>query len=744
MKVDYYLPTLGFSLNPVNRREIFLEINHDQQSVINQPAPHVGINNLRLSREDVKRIMRHLNQPPGITEGLPLQIRINEKGLSDVIEMYIDFMDGFSKSRDHQEMTIKMLQSMDWLDDKVDAFTFESMYNETGVQPFVVDGITYTSYQDFLDRRCIFVPYVISTIPNWHDAFLGIFGMIYVGNELYKGVKQLIQWLTPIPGIGIVISVGQFALEVIYVTLLIITLIAMVEQLIACLIQPIKYHGAMLMRDLLKITAVKLGLDAKSSIWDTYPFNQVAFIPEKWNPLEGSGSTFSLLGIDVGGFKSQGYDSPGYAPGTPHNSQTAGVQKGYFNGTGGDFLRLIKSVCNGKLIIPHATNDLLLERRDFYPASTLYQLPDLRQDWHSYNTDELTANILIKFQVDLNDRNCVDHVGPTGPFFPGTIFQATHQQIQTTNKALVMLKGLREININAARGVAKDSLTFVEQAVLDLQRFWDFIETAVVNVGIGLLNTLILAANVIITALNVLIAIWNLILTILEFVTDIINVIIDAINSIPGIDIDNITVFDGGAGRLDYIDYIDFVSFQSLPERSYSDRLDALLLENDMISTPKLVMVNTSRSEYTTGRIAYVHSDNAATVNAANLWSKFYFIDAFVDPGFDPSVDSATNGGRCNRQTLITPSNNRQNEKNRTVLSLSQWFNLVYNPKFLDNFNEPVISDSIRWYLEQNEAAEFLYRKSGWLRDPQHPNITNRSQEIDINLTIKTSVPNGQ
>lgn len=741
MKIEYLLK--GVPVNPVNKREIFLEINHDQQSVINQPAPHVGINNLYFAREDVRKIMAMLNQAPGITEGIPFDIRISERGVTDVIQMYIDCMEGFTKSRDGMHATVKMLQSLDWLDDKVDAFTHESMYNETGVGSFVVDGITYTSYQDFFDRRCIFVPYVISTIPNWHDAFLGIFGMIYVGNELYKGIKQLIQWLTPIPGIGIVISVGQFALEVIYVTLLIITLIAMVEQLIACLIQPIKYHGAMLMSDLLKVTAAKLGLTSKSSIWDSAPFNEVAFIPEKWNPLEGTGSRFSLLGIDVGGFKSQGYTSPGYAPSTPHTSQTDGIQKGYYNGTGGDLLRFIKSCCNGKLIIPHATNDLLLERRDFYPASTLYQLPDLRQDWHTYNTDELTANILIKFLIDLNDRNCVDHVGPNGPFFPGTIFQATHQQVQTTNKALVMLKGMRDININAARGVAKDSLTFVEQAVLDLQRFWDFIETAVVNVGIGLLNTLILAANVIITALNVLIAVWNLILTILEFVTDIINVIIDAINSIPGIDIDNITVFDGGAGRLDYVDYIDFVSFQSLPDRSYSDRLGALLLENDLLNTPKLVMVDTSRSEFANGRIAYIHNDNASVVNAATLWNRFYFIDAFVNPGIGTS-ESATNNGYCNRQTLITPSNNKNSEKNRTSLSVADWQNLVFNPKFLDNFSEEVISDSIRWHLEQNGAAEFLYRKPGWLRDPQNPNVTKRTQEININLTIKTSIPNGQ
>ena len=44
MIVKYKL--LGQYVNPVNKSEITLEVNHDQESVVNQPKPHVGINNL--------------------------------------------------------------------------------------------------------------------------------------------------------------------------------------------------------------------------------------------------------------------------------------------------------------------------------------------------------------------------------------------------------------------------------------------------------------------------------------------------------------------------------------------------------------------------------------------------------------------------------------------------------------------------------------------------------------------------
>lgn len=729
MRIDYFLN--GSPVNPVKREEIYLEINHDQESVINQPRPHVGINNLRFAREDVAAIMTLLSQPPGITEGISFDIRITERNVAEVINMYIDLMEDFQKSNEGIQVKVKMLQSLDWLDDKADAFTFESLYNEQGVHPFVIDGVTYPSYQRFLDAKCIYIPYVISTVPNWHDAFLAILGITYIGTQLYQVSKSIAQWAVPLEGFGIVFGIAQLVAEIAFATLLIITLISLITQLINCLVQPIKYHGGMLLSDMLKLTAVKLGLTAESSIWDVYPYNQIAYLPEKYSPVELSTSLLSIMGFSVDGFGDKGYTSPATAPSSSHDSQTQNIQHGYYNGTGGDFLRLIKSICNGKIIIPDQTNSLVLERRDYYPSGTPYQLPDLRQDWNGYNTDELTANIIIKFLSDLNERNCIDHISPGGvPFFPGTILQATHQQATTLNPLMVCLKGLREITIPAARGVAKDKLTFVEKAVSDLELVWNGI-IVLADIGIFAINILIAAANVVISVVNVFIAIWNTIIDVLHAITDVINVIIDAINTVPGIDVDNIEIFDNGAGKLHYLGFIDPVSFVSLSHYDFSNRLNALLLENDIVSTPKLILVNTARSEFIASRIAYVHADNARIVHAGNLWDKFYSIDAFTGPD-------------DNRQTKISPALNNPGEKNRCSLSLSDFKNLVSNPKFFDNYGEEVISDSIQWHIEQNGAADFNFRKKGWLADPQNPNASLRSQEIYNNLVLKISLPNGQ
>jgi len=504
----------------------------------------------------------------------------------------------------------------------------------------------------FFDRKVIFIPCVISIIPDAQGAFLAIASIISIGIQWFRTLVNIVQQtaysvgvLTTIPG------VIALAAEVAFFILLTIALIALINQMINCLIQPVKYHGAMLLTDMMKVVCHKIGLDFQSSIWNTPPYNEIAFLPEKYNPPEELPNNFSIFGINFAGFQATGFVNPGYATASAHDSSTIGIQKGYLNGTGGDLLRLVKKFCNGKIIIPDQTNDLVLERRDYYPSGTPYQLPDIRQDWNGYNTDELSANILIRFADDLNDKNCIDK-------YTGTILQATHSQIITTNKELVTLKGLREIQINAARGINKTGLNFIEKLV-----------NSISSIASALFGT-------------------------------------------------------------------------PLP----NDRINCLLLENDMVTTPKLLWVDTTRSEFTSGggysgqqRIAYLKGANQTVINAKWLWEHFYFIDAFVP---DPAVPATP---QHNRFTKISPALNKDSEKNPFILSLADFKNLVSNPKLKDNFAEEIIANTIQWRIgDESGRAEIEFRKAGWLKNPQSNNGAIRTQEININLQIKTSLPNGQ
>ncbi len=746
---------LGQPFNPVNRSEIVLECNHDQESVIDNPKPHVGVKNLYLVREDIEKIMTYLENPPGITEGAPFQIDITEKGVTETLEMYFNLMDGFKRSDDGIEATVTMRDSLDDLNNRVDGFTLESMYNETGVVPFTVDGIPYISYQQYFDKRVIFIPYVLSTVPNGRDAFMALFSITYIIIEISKAIKTLMQWSTPIAGIGVVLGIGQLVFEIIFLALLLASLLALMIHLFDCLIQHLKYHGAMLLIDMLKIVSVKLGLNFQSSTWNIFPFNQIAYLPQKFNPLEEQNPAKNTLfagsmfggGVTFGGFAKKGFHSPGYATNATHDSGTMGIQKGYFDGTGGDIFRFVKRICNGKIILPNNTNDLLLERRDFYPAATPYQLPDIRQDWNGYNTDELVANILIRFADDLNDKNSIDFINKFGDsFYTGTIFQATHSQIMTVNQRLVLLKGLREILIYASRGVAKDKLNLIENIHKDLYVAFH----AIANAGILAVNALILVVNGLIVILDALITVFNIIVDVLILVVKIIEDIIGAISALFG------GSFTPPAIKWvplnnNWVHFIAPIPFLSTNPNSYLDRIDALLLENDIVSTPKILLVDTSRTDFTAlggysgqKRIAYLHKDNADIINAGYFWNKFYSIDGFVDNPPD-AFTGAPLAIKGNRFTKIDPATNKPGDSNPVILTLADFKNIVSNPKIKDNFAEEVIADSTQWRIgDESGKAEFAMRKQGWLANPQSNDGAKRAKEININLKIKTSLPNGR
>lgn len=715
--------------NPVNRKDIIVEINHDQGAIVNQPLPHVGVRNLVFGLDDTRRIMSLLDQPPGITEGVPFDIIAEERGQTETINMYLKCMDGFKRSKQGITTTIKMVNSVDHLDDLSRSFTLESLYNDTTVYNFSIDGIVYSTYQQYFDKRCVFIPYVLSSIPNRSDAFSAIFSITYVVIELTKGIKLVVQWATPIlSGDGGAFAIAQLILEIVFIAALLAALIVLIIHLFNCLIQPVKYHGAMLVVDMLKIISFKCGLSFNSTVWETYPYNQIAYLPQKYNPVaEANPQGNTIFGIPFSGFAKTGFTSPGYAvAGIVHDSMTPSVQKGYYDGLGGDFLRFSKIPINGKIIIPNNTTTLSMERRDNYPAASPYQLPDIRQDWNGYNTDELDATILIRFMDDLNDKNCIDK-------YIGTILQATHQPISVNNAILNNLKGLRTVQIAAARGIMKTELNMIEKIHLVMEIAFNEIQ----NAGITQINNAIEIFNLAIKIVDIIIHVWNALMKIIVEIINVIGDVISAIGTLFGGH--GVGTFTGHLLTIPTITMIKYLPLLPLVPVSYGQRIGALLLENDMVTTPKLLMVDTARAEFVASggysgqkRIAYLHKDNEKVINAKWLWDNFYHIDAFV-------------GSANNRFTKIIPSLNKDTDINPLILSVSDFKNLVSNPKFKDNFAEDVIAESIQWRIgDDSGRAEMQFRKAGWLKDPQNQRGSVRAQEININLQLSISVPNGQ
>lgn len=783
---------------PVNRRGIYIEINYEQDAVINQLQPHVGIKNLFFAREDVKlfydTVQNGINGGGvGIFEGIPFDIKLSHQGLTRTIRNYIDLTDGFQLSKDGAEVSTKLYQSLDWLNDRIDGFTFESLFendeNIPGITPLI-------SWRNYFKSKFIYVPYVINTIPNYRESFMALITAVIIGTQLVKQVQVLIQKVVACIGIDpvkIATRIIIVIIEFIYTIALLGAFIFIVIDFVLLIIQPIKYHVGMLVKDLLEITCAHLGLTFSSTIWQVAPYNQWLILPEHYQlqtnenniqsipkivniavqigiaivaimALNIVGLILVILGLitgKLGNFstaiinfvgvnfnaKIKGYISPALA--------LSGQSRGYFNGTGGDLLRIAKQLCNGKITIRNGV--LHLERRDVNIASTFYQLPDVRNDWRGFNTKEFVSTTIYRFNKDLNDKNVIDN-------YLGTIYQTSQIPIIVTDPILVMTKGLREVSFPLCRGINKTELSVPEEILSAMLHIIDsvinFIEDFV-NTVIGIVNSIVDFFNGVILSVKnfvdgiiatIVAGLQSVINAIVSVINNAFNTIVNLINNIIITPLNVVINLIPGANPLSPIDPVtipDIVIppieiplwvFQGLffviaaalglslglavallivilkpkdedgnpipliifPNLNIllTDRLNMLMMENDMVDSPKLLMIDTTLQIFIDDRIGKLTVDNLTLISAKNIYEQFYAIDSFVP-------DSQ---GNHNQFALLSPALNKSGESNKVPFGFTDFELVKDDNKIIDNFGDPALLDSLQWHIEE-DWANIDYRK---------------------------------
>src|SRR3990172_13190863 len=106
--------------------------------------------------------------------------------------------------------------------------SFESMY-ENGFA---------TEFQN----KFVHVPYVLSTVPNYREAFMALFMAVMVGVELVKTIKTIIKDIIDLAAwiewVGGVASIIKLILEVVYAVGLIITFTNLIADFVLNIIQP--------------------------------------------------------------------------------------------------------------------------------------------------------------------------------------------------------------------------------------------------------------------------------------------------------------------------------------------------------------------------------------------------------------------------------------------------------------------------------------------------------------------------
>lgn len=258
------------------------------------------------------------------------------------------------------------------------------------------------------------------------------------------------------------------------------------------------------------------------------------------------------------------------------------VQKGYYNGTFGDLIRTFKTIFNAKVIV--VGNTMYFEREDYNISTAKYVVPSLRNDYYSLNTEDFRANTLIKFATDINEKNTIKD-------YTGNAYQITTVPIVTINSGMLLMKNLDTIAIPFSLGRRKQSLTFPEELVRDFADIFS-----------ALLNGFISVFNAIISAINAVINFFN-----------------KVVNAIKAL----IKIPKAGAPSIPSIPYVDLGA-------TIEDRIGMLLLENDFIDSPKLLLVNENKAN---NRKTDLSVNNSQILSAKYLYENYHFISNFVGSG---------------------------------------------------------------------------------------------------------------
>jgi len=441
---------------PVNADKLRIELNYDLDGPISQS---VNAPTWEFSPIDSKILTNILNQGTngglGILEAPPLR---GFKNGNEILSHVLD-----TTQAEWGEMV--KLPSMeeggiDWLRDIAPTLTFEYLYNPTSDV-----GAALISPVDFVE-----IPYIISEIPNEKEAFLVLLSLYIMAYQLATFISDMVSFLAdvgnPFTSISTVIKLAAYIL---FLILQLAAIAKLIIDLVALVIQPVKYHSGMRLKTLLEKGATYFGKTFQSSMFDDPFWKDYVIIPEKRTVTadENDDRIFGFL--------------------TPNNPD----RRGYYKGTYSQLLNAVKVLWNGKIRVTDTT--ISIERIDHNNSTALFQLPTndggRYNPFFTTNADRLPSSVSLRFQTDPTETNTITR-------YEGTECVTSTEPITIQNRSRLLLKNAPDYVIPFARCYRKNTLTTPEKildAFLDL--FGPLLNTLrdIVNTIIDILNEVIKA-----------------------------------------------------------------------------------------------------------------------------------------------------------------------------------------------------------------------------------------------------------
>lgn len=527
---------------PSNYQELGLAINYDNDN----PERAVNVTQFQWNFEEWDKIKSlfddGISGGLGVFYGVPHTITIEENGTS--LEIFNGYLDLTTAEFDENQVTVESVAraNIDWLNDIADSFTFDYLKEKGFIRP-VVD------YN--------YIPYVLDSVPNYKEVFIIQMTLTFITIELSNVIIRIGgstgETATVINAPGGVVTLIS---DILYATLLLITIVDLILSMIQMIIQPLKYKPMMAVNTMIEKACQYLGLTYSSPILQSSPYDKLHVIPESFANPETNTDT-RILGF--------------LAP-------DSSVQNGYFNGTFGELLRELKTLFNLRIRIVNKELQLLPAQRTLTSAS--FQLPSYDVTAFRTNANEVNGTTLISFSYDTTEKQTIDN-------WQGNNYQVVLEPVRQGAQDLRLIKGFNRIQTRFARAIQKTTLTTPERVASVALDALDLVIGTIVNVG-----------NIAIRTIN--------------SITRTINRLKNAL-SVIGIKI---------KADIPSIRKLNSPNFGELIE----DRIGAMLLETDIISVPKLTLVDLG----STSRKNKISPDNDSYLTAKRIYELHHQSTSFA------------------------------------------------------------------------------------------------------------------
>lgn len=374
----------------------------------------------------------------GIFQGIPFKIQVaNSSNVFDTFEGYLDLTDDFSEiSPVKVTCKIAKIAGINNFSERAEGVTYNYL-EELGV----FTSADYTDCPYVREREFEFLEFAMLSLTTF-----------LLGRELADTIRRLSTDIANIvahttggatgPAAAAIYAIAVAALNIIYAALMVIYLLQLIRELISYLFNPTRIHKGITLRKALEKACNHMGYMFSSSITD---LDDVVYLPTKSKP----GRLAPIFNTPI--MPSLG----AVGRGLPNS--------GDYGYTVGEMFKIAIDCFDARLTIRkiNGSDTVCLEpvkNTAFWVPSAGYTLPDILDEEKSYNTEDLKANRLISFALDLNDDYTLTN-------YRGNSYEIITDAITCQDQRMKRLKGLEEVRIPCALPTRKAGLTDFEQVL---------------------------------------------------------------------------------------------------------------------------------------------------------------------------------------------------------------------------------------------------------------------------------------